>query len=58
MAVPPLDLPNVGEDGLAIVDVSALTTAKILGKRLSQSGVEYKCELEPLWMAADLVERV
>jgi hypothetical protein len=56
-AVPPSNLPNVGEDGLAIVDVSTLTTAKILDKRSSPSGVEYKCELEPLWMAADLVEK-
>jgi hypothetical protein len=58
MAVPPSNLPNVGEDGLAIVEVSTLTTAEILDKRSSPSGVEYKSELEPLWMAADLVERV
>ena len=58
MAVPPSNLPNVGEDGLAIVDVSTLTTAKILDKRSSPSNIEYKSELELLQMAADLVERV
>jgi hypothetical protein len=42
------------EDGLAIVDISKLTTVKVLDKRSSSSGVEYKCEFEPLWLAADL----
>jgi len=28
---------------------------KIFDKRLSPSGVEYRCELEPLWLAANLV---
>ena len=41
----------------AMVNILKHTTAKIPEKRLSPSGVEYKCELEPLWMAADLVER-
>jgi hypothetical protein len=50
-------LSNVGEDGLTIVDISKLTTVKVLDKRSSSSGVEYKCELEPLWLAADLAER-
>jgi hypothetical protein len=45
------------EDGLAIVDISKLTTVKVLDKRSSSSGVEYKCEFEPLWLAADLAER-
>jgi hypothetical protein len=36
------------EDGLAIVDISKLTTVKVLDKRSSSSGVEYKCEFEPL----------
>ena len=45
------------EDGRAIVDISKLTTVKVLDKRSSLSRVEYKCELEPLWLAADLVEK-
>jgi hypothetical protein len=45
------------EDGLAVVDISKLTTVKVLDKRSSSSGVEYKCEFEPLWLAADLAER-
>jgi hypothetical protein len=52
-----LSIRSVDEDGLAIVDISKLTTVKVLDKRSSSSGVEYKCELEPLWLAADLVER-
>jgi hypothetical protein len=50
-------LSDVREDGLTIVDISKLTTVKVLDKRSSSSGVEYKCELEPLWLAADLAER-
>jgi hypothetical protein len=57
VTVSPSSLPNAGEDGLAMVDISKLTTAKILDKRSSPSGVMYKCELEPLWLAADLIER-
>ena len=30
---------------------------RILDKWSSQPGVEYKCELELLWLAADLVEK-
>jgi len=57
MAVSASSLSGVGEDGLAIVDIAKLTTVKVLDKRLSSSGVEYKCEFEPLWLAADLAER-
>jgi hypothetical protein len=49
-------LSNVGKDNLATVDISKLTTVKVLDKRSSSLGVEYKCELAPLWLAADLVE--
>src|SRR2546430_7104532 len=57
MSVSASSLSGVGEDGLAIVDISKLTTVKVLDKRSSSSGVEYKCELEPLWLSAGLVER-
>jgi hypothetical protein len=57
MTVSASSLPDVGEDGLAIVDISKLITVKVLDKRSSSSGVEYKCEFEPLWLAADLAER-
>ena len=50
-------LSDVGKDSLATVDISKLITVKVLDKRSSSSGVEYKCELEPLWLAADLAER-
>jgi hypothetical protein len=46
-------LSDAGEDGPAIINVS-----KVLDKRSSSSGVKYKCELEPLWLAADLVEGI
>jgi hypothetical protein len=39
------------------VDISNFTATKILDERSSSSGVEYRCELEPLWLAADLVEK-
>jgi|ERR1700728_1064908 hypothetical protein len=51
------NLSDAGEDGPAIIDVSKLTTVKVLDKRSSSSGVEYKYELEPLWLAADMAER-
>ena len=57
MAVSASSLSDVGEDGRVIVDISKLATVKVLDKRSSASGVEYRCELEPLWLAADLVER-
>ena len=40
-----------------MVDISNFTAAKVLDERPSPSGVEYRCELEPLWLAADLVEK-
>ena len=58
MAVSASSLSDVGEDGLVIVDISKLTTVKVLDKRSGLSGVEYKCEFGPLWLAADLAERV
>jgi hypothetical protein len=50
-------LPDAGKDAPAIIDVSKLATVKVIDKRSSSSGVEYKCEFEPLWLAADLTER-
>jgi hypothetical protein len=47
---------NLSEDDPAIIHISEITMMKILGKRLSPSGVEYRCKLEPLWLAADLVQ--
>jgi hypothetical protein len=52
-----LSLSDVGEDGPATIDVSKLITVKVIDKRSSSSGVEYKCEFESLWLAADLAER-
>ena len=40
-----------------MVGSSNFTAAKILDKRPSPSGVEYRCELKPLWFTADLVEK-
>jgi hypothetical protein len=33
------------------------TTARILDKRSSPFGVEYRCELELLWLPVDLVKK-
>ena len=48
----------IGENDPVMVDISAFTTTKILDKRSSPSGVEYRWEFEPLWLAADLVEKI
>ena len=47
-----LSLPGIGEDDPVMVDISNAVV-----KQLSPSGVKYRCELEPLWLAADLVEK-
>src|SRR5207248_2871373 len=57
MTISASSLSDAGEDSPAIIDVSKLTTVKVLDKRSGSSRVEYKCELGPLWLAADLVER-
>jgi hypothetical protein len=54
-AVSASSLLGLGEGG---VDISNFTVVKILGERPSPSGVEYKCKFKPLWLAADLVEKV
>jgi hypothetical protein len=36
---------------------SNFTAAKIFDERPSLSEIEYKCELEPLWLAAELFKR-
>jgi hypothetical protein len=41
-----------------MVNISTFTTTKILDKRSSPRRVEYRCELEPLWLPADLVKEV
>jgi hypothetical protein len=51
-------LPDLGEGGPVMVDISNFATAKILDERLGPSGVEYRCELEPLWLTAELVKEV
>jgi hypothetical protein len=48
----------IGENDPVIVDISTFTTTKILDKRSSSCGVEYRCELEPLWLPVDLVKEV
>jgi hypothetical protein len=50
ITVSALSLSDAGEGGPAIIDVSKLTTVTVLDKRSSSSGVEYKCEFEPLWL--------
>jgi hypothetical protein len=45
------------EGGLPRVDMSRFRLAKILDKRSILSKDEYKCELESLWLDAELVEK-
>jgi hypothetical protein len=57
LTAPFSSLPDLGEGGPAIVDISKFTTVTIVDKLSSPSGVEYKCEFEPLWLAVDSVEK-
>jgi len=56
VTVSALSLPDIGEDDPVMVDISN-AVVKVLDEQLSPSGVKYRCELEPLWLAADLVEK-
>jgi hypothetical protein len=58
VTVSALGLPDLGEGDPIMINISYFTTAKILDKRWSPSGVEYKCQLDPPWLAADLVEEM
>jgi hypothetical protein len=49
MTVSAPSIADLGKDGPGTVKISKLTTAKILDKWSSPSGVEYKFEFEPLW---------
>src|SRR5437764_81772 len=49
------DLPNLVEETPVAIDIFNFTTKKIIDQRRGSSGIEYKCEFEPLWLAADLV---
>jgi hypothetical protein len=37
------------------IDIFNFTAKKIIDQRQGSSGIEYKCEFEPLWLTADLV---
>lgn len=50
-------LPDLGEDGPALVNMSTLKVLNVLDRRSGLSGDQYKCALEPMWFAADLAEK-
>jgi hypothetical protein len=50
-------LSNIGEND-PVIDISCFTTAKILDKRSSPFGVEYRCELKPVWLSSVLVKEI
>jgi hypothetical protein len=55
ITVSALSSPDIGEGGPVMVNISNFTTEKILGKRLSPFGVEYRCELGPVWLSLVLI---
>jgi hypothetical protein len=48
MTVSAMSTADLGEDDLATIHILKIKMAKILGKRRGPSGVEYRCEFEPL----------
>ncbi|KAF7506742.1 hypothetical protein GJ744_011466 [Endocarpon pusillum] len=50
-------LPNIGKNDPVVMDISCFTIAKILDKRPSPFGVEYRCELGPVWLSSVFGER-
>ena len=51
-------LRKIGENDAVMVTISTFTITKILDKRPSPCRVENRCELEPLWLPADLVKEM
>jgi hypothetical protein len=49
-------LPDLSDKDSVMVYISNFTTRKIIDKRPEPSGVEYKCEFQPIWLAAESVE--
>ncbi len=52
------NLHDLNDGTLTMIDISYFTTRKVNDKRPCPSGIEYKCELEPLCLATDSVEKV
>jgi hypothetical protein len=57
MTVSASGLSDVGGADLVMINISELKTGEIVDKRSSSCGVEYRCNLEPLWLSTDLVKR-
>ena len=53
IAVSGSSLPDRDEDGSATVNISNFTITKIIDKRPSPFGFEYRCDLEPLWLSSN-----
>jgi hypothetical protein len=47
---------EVGGKTSLMVYISNFTTTKIIDKRWGPSEVEYECELQPIWLAAESAE--
>jgi hypothetical protein len=58
IVVAPPSLPDVCGHGLVMVDISKVTTTKVLDKQSSSLGVEYKCELGALFYRGPVTEKV
>jgi hypothetical protein len=58
MTVSAFSLPNLDKDGPTIINILIFIITKILDKRLSSSGIKYKCGIKPLWLVADSVVKV
>jgi hypothetical protein len=52
------NLPDIGENDPVIIDILYFTIARILDKRSNPFKVEYRCELEPLWLPTELVKEM
>jgi hypothetical protein len=49
-------LGDLDEKTLVGVNISDFTIAKVIDKRPGPPGVQYKCEFQPLWWAAESAE--
>ena len=58
MTVSASSLPNISKNDPVVIDISYFTTAKILDKRSSPFGIEYRCELGPVWLLLVLVKKI
>jgi hypothetical protein len=51
-----LSFPTLVDDERAVAGISNIIITKITDERIRSSGIQYKCELEPVWLPINLAK--